>query len=164
MNDSRKEHLLDDILAEESGPAIRDALLGQTLHLARRKRRHRKIQRATSVLAVFLGLLLLVWHFVPSPPIASPSAARPFTLVRTQPLGPSAIVETRRNSFENIITSSRTVEIIATSQASHDFRDLSDDQLLELAGPSPVILVRHGPHIAELMFSNPADREAFFRD
>lgn len=36
--------------------------------------------------------------------------------------------------------------------------ELDDQGLLALMGDRPVILVRHGPADAELLFSNPADR------
>jgi hypothetical protein len=114
--------------------------------------------------AVFAGLLLLVWRFLPSPSNILPAPAKPYTLVQTQPLPSSAIVETKSFPLANLIVSSSSVHIIATSSDTHYFRDLDDDQLLELVAPSPVMLVRHAPHIAELVFVNPEDREAFLRD
>jgi len=35
---------------------------------------------------------------------------------------------------------------------------------LKLAGTSPVVLVRHGPDSAELIFVNQKDRETFLRN
>jgi len=57
-----------------------------------------------------------------------------------------------------------SVEIIATSAFAHNFRELNDDQLLDFVTPAPALLVRRGPHTAELVFVNPEDREAFLRD
>jgi len=162
-NSPANESLLSDVLAEESDPGFREALLGQTLHLVRRQRRFRKVRRAGSALAVLAGLVLFVWRFLPSPPTLPPSPAKAYTLVRTQPLPASAIVETRPLAFRNLVTSARSVEILVTG-AAHDFRELDDDQLLDLAAPSPAMLVRRGPHFAELVFANPADRDAFLRE
>ena len=165
MNESSEhESLLADVLAADSEPGFREALLGQTLKLVRRKRRFRTIRRGTSTIAVFAGLLLLVWRFVPSPPISPQPSAKPYALIRTQPLPPGAIVQTSPLRFPNLVTSSHDVQIIATSSTAHNFRELDDDQLLELAAPSPVILVRHGPDTAELVFVDPEARETILRD
>ena len=167
MNDSSEhEDLLLDVLAEENEAGFREALLGQTLKLVRRKRRFRTIRRASSGIAILAGLLILVWRFVPSPPIPPPQpSAKPYALIRTQPLPPGAIVQTSALHLPYVVTSSHDVQIIATSSAAaHNFRELDDDQLLELAGPSPVILVRHGPHSAELVFADHEARETILRD
>ena len=164
MNDlPHNERLLDDVLAEESGVRVRETLLGQTLHLVRRQRRFRSIRRAGTATAVFLGLLLLVARFIPSPSNIKPSPARPYTLVTTQPLQPDAVVQTKPFPLPNVIISSHTVQIIATSNANHEFRDLNDDQLLELV-PHSAILIRQGPHTANLVFVNLPDPEASFRE
>jgi len=76
----------------------------------------------------------------------------------------SAIVETTPFPSPNLVTSVGSVEIILTSAAAHNFRELDDDQLLDLVTPTPALLVRRGPHTAELVFANPADREAVLRD
>src|SRR5436309_2326034 len=149
-NSPDNERLLTDVLAEEGDPGFREALLGQTLQLVRRQRRFRKVRRVGSAMAVLAGLLLLVWRFLPSPLTVPPSPVKPYTLVRTQPLPASAIVATRPLPVPNLITSARSVDILVTSAAAHDFRELDDDQLLELVAPSPAMLVRRGPHAAEL--------------
>src|SRR5437868_13438784 len=113
MNNSPdNERLLADVLAEESDPGFRELLLGQTLHLVRRQRRFRKIRRATSVVAVIAGLMLLVWRFLPSPSNGPTASAKPYTLVHTQPLPTSAIVETTPFPRSNLITSVDSVEVI----------------------------------------------------
>jgi len=165
MNNSRdNERLLADVLAEESDPGFRQLLLGQTLHLVRRQRRFRKIRRVTAGVAVIAGLLLLAWRFLPSPSNGPAAPTKPYTLVHTQPLPASAIVETTPLPSSNLITSVGSVEIIATSAFAHNFRELNDDQLLDFVTPAPALLVRRGPHTAELVFVNPEDREAFLRD
>src|SRR5207237_4139870 len=120
------------VLAEETNLGVRETMLRQTLHLVRCQRRFRKIRRASSAIAVFVGLLFLVWRFVPSPSNIIPSPARPYSIVSTQPLPIGTIVETKAFPLANIIISSETVEIIATSVAPHEFRYLNFDELLEL--------------------------------
>jgi len=165
MNESTEhEDLLMDVLAEESDPRFREALFGQTLLLVRRQRRFRTIRRTTATVAVFAALLVLVWRFAPSPSNSLKPSAKPYTLIRTGPLSPGTIVQTSPGHFPNLVTSSHDIEIIATSSGAHDFRDLNDDQLLELAAPSSVILVRHGPHAAELVFVDPEAQEAVLRN
>jgi hypothetical protein len=165
MNNSPdNERLLADVLAEESEPGFRELLLSQTLHLVRRQRRFRKIRRATSAVAVIAGLLLLAWRFLPSPSNGPATPAKPYTLVHTQPLPASAIVGTTPFPPSDVITSVGSVEIIATSAVAHNFRELNDDQLLDLMTPTPALLVRRGPHTAELVFLNAEDREAFLRN
>jgi len=165
MNNSPdNERLLTDVLAEESEPGFREVLLGQTLHLVRRQRRFRKIRRAASAVAVIAGLLLLAWRFFPSASHGPLAPAAPYKLVQTQPLPASAIVATTPFPSSNLVTSLSSVEIIVTSAAAHNFRELDDDQLLDLVTPTPALLVRHGPHTAELVFANPADRDAVLRN
>src|SRR5438105_15066241 len=103
MNESSEhEDLLLDVLAEESEPGFREALLGQTLKLVRRRRRFRTVWRATSTITVFAGLVLLVWRFLPAPPPISPQpSAKPYVLIRTQPLPPGAVVQTSPQHFPN---------------------------------------------------------------
>src|SRR5205809_7101929 len=104
-NSADNERLLADVLAEESDPGLRELLLGQTLHLVRRHRRFRKVRRVASAMAVIAGLLLLVWRFLPSPANGPVVPAKPYTLVHTQPLPASAIVETTPFPPSNLITS-----------------------------------------------------------
>src|SRR5690242_10434348 len=87
------ERLLADVLAEGSDPRLREALLAQSLHLVRRQRKFRQARRVTSVIAGVIGLLLLVWRFVPLSPTGSLSA-KSYNLVRTQPMPASAIIQT----------------------------------------------------------------------
>ncbi len=158
MNDfPNNEGLLDDVLAEESGVPVREVMLAEMLKAVQRQRRVRQIRKAAPAVALCLVLLFTVWRFATPRPKIFPSPAKSYTLVTTQPL--DAVVGTI--PFSNIVTSSHTVEAISTSVASDEIRELNDDQLLELAAPSSVILVRHGPHLAYLIFAEPSDQEVF---
>jgi hypothetical protein len=158
------ERLLMEVLAEGSDPRLREALLAQSLQLVRRQRKFRQARRVTSVMAGFIGLLLLVSRFVPLAPNGSPPSAKPYNLVRSQPLPANALVQTTPHFLPDFISSKKQVAIVVTSSTVHGFRDLDDDQLLELAAPSSVVLVRHGPHEAQLVFVDQEQRDTILRN
>src|SRR5438552_12672726 len=103
-NSPDNERLLADVLAEESDPGFREALLGQTLHLVRRQRRFRKVRRAGSALAVLAGLVLFVWRFLPSPPPLPPPPAQALTPVPPPPFPALSNGENRPPPFPNLLT------------------------------------------------------------
>ena len=154
MNDrAKKERLLNEILAEETPAGFREVLLEDTLRLARRRRHFRQTRRAVSALAVVAGLALVVWRSL-MPTGIPPEPSRPYVLVRTQPLPPQAVVDTQPLSPANLVSSSATAGVVTTAAAGYRSLEIDDDELLELAAPNPVVLIRHGPHEAELVFVN----------
>ncbi|MCX6926958.1 MAG: hypothetical protein NT154_27685, partial [Verrucomicrobia bacterium] len=158
MNDSGpNERLLADILGEGVAADFREGLLHEALHLARRRRRFRQMRGAASALAVLAGLGLLVWHPFPSGRAPESSPAKPYTIVRTQPLPPAALVRTAPLSPACFVATMKTGNIVATAEAGTPIREINDDELLALV-PKPAALVRFGPHTAELVFVDPADR------
>jgi hypothetical protein len=160
MNDRKhNEHLLDDILAEEAPVGFREALLRDTLHLARRRRRFRQVRRATSALAVAAGLFFVVWHSV-APRRGPPEPPAPYVLVRTHPLSPGVLLESQPLSPGSLVTSAATADVVTTAAAGYRPREIDDEELLALAAPNPVVLVRHGPHQAELVFADLPEGEA----
>ena len=159
MNEpGHNERLLADVLGEGISADFRQGLLSETLHLVRRRRRYRQARNATSVLGLLAAFGLLVWHQSPSvrSPFASP--AKPYALVRTQPLPPASWVETRPFPASSIVTSARTDHIVHTAEAGARVRGLTDDELLSLV-PKPAALVRFSPQSAELVFVNEVDRQ-----
>ena len=164
MNDpGHNERLLADVLGEGGAVDFREGLLNKTLRLVRRRRHFRQVRRTASALTVVLGLGLLVWRFSPSGLGPARVPAKPYTLVRTQPLPPAAWVATRPLSPANLVASVATGNIILTTQAAKPVHEINDDELLALV-PKPVALVRHGPHLAELVFVNPSDRDELLRN
>ena len=144
-----KERLLADVLAGEDGAGFREALLSETLRLARRRRHFRQTRRASAVVAVFVGLGWLGWHSLPWQ-VKSPEAMQQnYVVVHSQPLA----VDQRVASFTN-------VQRVQTAQGVGQFREIGDDELLALAEPRPAALVRRGPHTAELIVLNSPDEEA----
>ena len=53
-----------------------------------------------------------------------------------------------------------TVSVIATATAPHLAREIDDADLLSLAAPNPVVLVRLGPDSAELVFAHTPGQDA----
>jgi len=155
--------LLTDVLAEAAPADFREALLGETLRLARRRRRWRQTRRAAALL-VAMGLLavLVRQNFPPQPLAPAPVAkakVKSYELVRTHPLSSGAIVITRPLSAGQLVASAATAEMVQTS--SGNFRVINDDELLALISPRPAALVHFGPHSEQLVFANPADEKGF---
>jgi len=163
MNHPRNKRLLSDVLGEEGDAGFRDALLGQTLRLAKRRRQFRKARQAAYVCAVVAVLAIVSFHFVVPRPISPQRLERPYLLVTTRPLPANAIVSTSRGASIALVTSSSTVELVTTSHTAGILHELADDELLALL-PSPALLVRRGPHVAELVFADPKAEQALLRN
>jgi len=153
MSHYTNKPLLSDVLAEDSNADFREALLDQTLRVVRRKRRIRKVRRGAYASLMVVALALISFHFFISKPPASKRLEPSYALVVTQPFPASAVLATSRDHSVATISTSPTVEWIATAESSPILHQLDDDELLALL-PSPALLVRRGPHIAELVFAN----------
>lgn len=166
MNDrADQRELLDDVLAEASPPDFRASLLGETLRLARRRRRWRQTRQTGGVLAMLLLAALLAWQNRPAKVsiVRAPaeiSTPQSYRLVETQPLPAGAVVTTGNFTAVKMISSEAAVAQIATR--SGGFRFINDEQLLALVGPRPAMLIRTGPDSEELVFADarmPADEQ-----
>ena len=157
MNEaSDRETLLNDILSERDPVDLRDALLSRTLHHVRRRRIFHRVRRASSVLAAAAALGFLVWRLaLPNAP-GPQQPGRPYALVRTQPLPASALVKTQPLVPASLVASiaSPKIVIIATHLQDPFYREIDDAELLALAGTNAAVLVRLGPHSAELVFAS----------
>jgi hypothetical protein len=161
---NNKEELLNDVLAEASPDDFRQALLGETLRLARRRRHFRQTRQAIGVLAVFSLLAIFVMQNWPeqsviSQPFAKKAVQTNYKLVRTRPLPESSIITTRQFSDSQLVASISTVVQVSTT--SGGFRQINDDELLALVSGKPAVLIRTGPHSEELVFANPKDQNGF---
>jgi len=154
------ERLLADVIAGESDVAFHEALLGETLRLARRRRRFRQAQRGAAVVAVLVGLAALVWQYFP-PRVVSPSMDKgSYAIIRTQPLPAAAIVTTQPLVADLLVASVTTVNVVETLPDSGLFREIGDDELLAMVAPKVAALVRLGPHTAELVVLDPSGQDA----
>jgi hypothetical protein len=157
------EQLLADVLAEGAPAGFREAMLGETLRLARRRRRWRQTRRAATWL-VMLGLLavLVRQNFPPQTLVPTPAAeakSKGYEPVQTRPLPVGMTVVTRPLSAEQMVASAGTVETVQTRDG--DYRLINDDELLALVASRPAGLIRTGPHSERLVFANPDDEKGF---
>ncbi len=161
MRHPSNKRLLTDVLAEETDAGFREALLGQTLHLARRRRQFRKARQVGFTSLVFIGLAISAFHLLAPKSIVRKPAERPYLLVTTGPLPASAIVSTTQDASIAVIATSPAISVVATTGAPAMLHPLDDDELLSLL-PSPALLVRRGPHLVDLVFSDPKAEQALF--
>ncbi len=163
MSQSRNKPLLCDILAEDSDSEFRAALLDHTLQSVRRKRRLRKSRNVAFASLMLAGLALVGFHFLFSKAPISKRIEPPYLVVTTESLPAIAVVSTTHERSMKVISSLPAVEIamVATSQSTGLVRQLDDDELLALL-PSPALLVRRGPHTAELVFADSATNHVLF--
>jgi len=156
--------LLADVLAEAAPADYRDALLGKTLRLVRRRRRWRQARRMAAVL-VALGLCGIFIRqknsplrpFAPAP--AARAVAKDYQLVQTRPLPASAVVATQPLAAAQFVAPAETVGMVQTS--SSNYHVINDAELLALVASHPAVLIRTGPHSEELVFTNPDDQSGF---
>jgi hypothetical protein len=155
------ERLLEDVLAGELEDGFHAASLDHVLRLARRRRRTRITQRVSVVAtALLVSAIVGVRYFAPkqikSEVAQTPLPAASFAWVTTRPLSPDEIVTSRPLLPEQTITSLEMTSFVHT--VSGNYREVGDDELLALAAPQVVALVRRGPHEAELLFvSSPTE-------
>jgi hypothetical protein len=162
-NPGPNERLLADILGEGVSADFREGLLNEMLQHARRRRRFRQVRGAASALAVLAVLGLLVWDQFPSGRAPAGFPAKPYAVVRTQPLPPTAWVRTKPLAPASLVASVKTGNIVSTPATGSLIRELNDDELLALV-PRPVALVRFSPNSAELVFVNQADHDELLRN
>lgn len=156
---SNEQQLLDEVLAESLPETRREQLLEQTLRHVRRRRHTRQTGRTVGTLVLLLALGFLIWPR-PHHPVVQSSPPKPYLLVETQPLQEANVVKTIPLASVSQIRSGPTVSVIATATEPRFAREIDDADLLSLAAPNPVILVRLGPHSAELVFAHPTDADA----
>ena len=148
-----QERLLTEVLREESGAGFHEALLGETLRLARRRRRIRLAQRVSGALAVVAVIAAIAVGRIPRVPVLTPTPALNYQLTLSQPLPAASIVSTRALSSDQIVVSAAVASIVKTTTTSGGYDILGDDELLALA-PQPAALVRRGPREVELVLVN----------
>ncbi|MFO1487781.1 MAG: hypothetical protein U1F65_04815 [Verrucomicrobiota bacterium] len=152
------ERLLAEVLADESGAGFHEALLAETLRHVRRRRQWRRARRIGGALALVVGIGIAVWprtarRVTPAPEIAGRPAAT-YQLVVSHPLLHGQLVTTSPGATEQVLSNVMTPGMVHTT--SGGYHEVGDDELLALAAPQTVALVRRGPHEAELVFLPPA--------
>ena len=158
MNPEYKHHsLLEDVLAEAVPADFGRVLLDGTLRAVRCRRQVRQWSRRLAVVGVFTAIALTIWNtLLPTTPVRSG-----LHVVSSRPFPPSMIVETQPGGVTLVTSSPNTFLPVRTGAIEDPFQEINDEQLLALAGDRPVVLVREGPHQAELLFLNPEDKNGF---
>ena len=154
------ERLLADVMAGPDAAGFRETLFGETLRLARRRRRFRQARQAVPVVAVFIGLALLIRPGLPPRVTRHEAPQENYAVVLSQPLPVAALVKTRPLAIDHLVASITNARLVQTAQDGGRVREIDDDELLALAEPKPAALVRLGPHTAELVVLNGTDQEA----
>jgi hypothetical protein len=152
------DRLLADALTDSAPAGFQEAMLNQTLRLARRHRRFRQTRRAAAVLVAVCAVAASIWKMSTRQPSALPSPPAGYELVRTQPLPSGAIVTTRPLAGDHLVASVATAIIVHTSGG---IREINDNELLALIGSKPAVLIRFGPDSERLVFANPEDEKGF---
>ena len=155
-----QRRLLADMLAEAEPTGFRDEILGETLRLAGRRRRVRRIGQASTALAVLCLVGTLIWQFIwPGHGILAPKSAN-CAIVRTETLPPNSMVHTQPFAAERVVASVASVDVVHTTPNSGNFRKIDDDELLALVA-RPAALIRVGPHSAKLILLNSEEQKDF---
>jgi hypothetical protein len=157
-NASERDQLLGDVLSEGGSGEFREAVLAETLRLARRRRVYRRARSISAVLVlVGVGAFFVRRDLSMERPVAL-RAPENFVLVRTQPLAADAVVRTRPLGQAQRIASFSGARTVGT--VNNAFHVIGDRELLALASPRPAILIRSGVSSEKLEFVNAEDRKA----
>jgi hypothetical protein len=151
------ERLLVEVLNPEADSAFSEEVLAATLRDVRRRRRMLQVRNfgggALLVLAAIAVAASLVLRRNATPELAQTPGPTNYQLVVTQPLAAEQVVRTQPLAREQFAVATVPVSVIPTVRGG--FREIGDDELLALAAPQVVALVRRGPDLAELVFLPP---------
>jgi len=153
-----KERLLAEVLSTEPDSEFSANVLAETLRGVRRQRRVWQVRRYGAALAVLIVAALASSRFLRSgakPELAHLPQPANYQPVVTLPLTSAQVTESRFFSPDQQVATA-SVTMIQTTPGG--FGEIGDDELLSLAAPNVVALVRRGPHDAELVFvSSPTE-------
>ena len=148
-----QEHLLADVLSPEPDSEFGAQVLAETLRGVRRQRRVRQLRRAGGLIVVLLTVGIISSHVLQrsekSEMVSAPTPLN-YQLVVSQPLAHEESVTTQPLLPDQSTTSIANVAMVKSVPGG--FGEIGDDELLSLAAPQVVALVRRGPHEAELVF------------
>ncbi len=158
-NDEHDDRLLDDLLTGSGADDFRAEMLNRTLGQVRRRKLARQWGRGTLAAVLVAAGSLLFWRtqvprtqiaVAPPPASLSTDSSHPFDAVK--------FVRTEAGSV-GIISSADFSPVVTEIRSSPTpFNEINDDELLELTKGTPAVLVRSGPHQAELLIAGADDR------
>jgi hypothetical protein len=161
MNRKESQELLEDVLGDAAPEDFRSRLLDQTLRQVRRRRRVRRWNRGLAAAAGLILVSLACWKMLwPGSRLVEPSVPA-LVVIHSRPLDSSMVVETKPGAVNVVVSSASTFALVETGRSRSQVREIDDEGLLKLMQGKPVLLVRHGPNHAELIFLNPEDQKGF---
>lgn len=159
------ERLLADVLEEAVPPDFRADLLDRTLKQVRRRRHLRQWNHGVLAVALIATVGFLLWKTSVPKDANQGAPGEALEIVTSQPLSPAMIVQSSPGMVRMISSSLSTLAVIETSPFGDGYRELNDEELLAFTAGKPSVLVRQGPHQAELLIVDsgaevvsPADR------
>lgn len=150
-NENEHGRLMDDILEEIAPPAFRAELLDRILKQAQRRNRMRRWNNGVFTTAVIAVIGLFAWRMHVPEKGKQEQPLSGLTVVTSKPLAASMAVESNPGSVTVISSFPSTITVVETSPSAHDYRELNDEELLAMVAGTPSVLVRLGPHQAELL-------------
>jgi hypothetical protein len=163
-NETEPNRLMDDILEEIAPPAFRADLLDRIVKRAQRRSRARRRNQRLFATALVMIIGLFVWKTHTSRNENQDSTSTALNVVNSRPLSPSMVVESFPGSVDVIHSFSGMAALAETGPSGHDFRELSDDELLALMPDTPSVLIRRSPHEAELLIVDASTQTAHRAD
>jgi len=159
---SDDDALLKDVFGEAAPASIREAMLGESLRMVRRRCRTRRLGGAAAWLIVLGLTVVLLRQNTPRhlEVLSRPAMAeKSYTLVRSHPLLAAAVVTTRPLSSGQFVGAAAFAGIVRTKPGG--FHVINDDELLALLSPRPCALIQVAPNSEKLVFVNPDDANGF---
>jgi len=162
--ESENEGLLKDVFGEAAPADLREAMLGESVRLVRRRHSTRRLGGAAAVLVSLVLAAVLIRQSIPrrSEVLSSTKPAKAeksYTLVLSQPLPSAAMITTRPLSSGQFIGATMFAGIVPTRPDA--FRVINDTELRALLSPRPCALIQVGTNLEELVFLNPDDAKGF---
>ena len=150
------ERLLADVLEEAAPPDFRAELLDRTLKHVRRRRHLRQWNQGLLAAALISTVGFFAWKSRTPNGTNQGVPIETLEIVASQPLSPSMRVQSSPGTVKMISSSPSALVVIETSPFGDGFRELNDEELLAFTAGKPSVLVRRGPHQAELLFVDSA--------
>jgi hypothetical protein len=162
-----KPDTIEGFLASLAPADDDDGFRGEQLELLLRAvRRRNQIglwrRRVLSGLALVLPWAAVLWYglggagFLAPTSQSLPSSIRVVATAQTLPVG---TVRSGAGWVRTITSAQNHGLEIATNPAQPVYREISDDELARLLADYSGAVVRHGPHVAQVIFVGPADSE-----
>jgi hypothetical protein len=158
--DPAKNQLLDDVLAEAAPADFRADLLRLTLERVQSRKQQRRRNRGILAAACLLLVLAVAARFLSPPKVPKPGPENPL-VVHSRPLDARMLAATQPGGPGLVPSSASAIAWVRTSPTRRTVDLIGDEQLFALLGGRPAALVQRGPHTAELVLLNPADKDGF---